>query len=153
MEKEIWVSILSCAPQITFKGCFGKGLPKLIDANFYVVWGNQEEQALALKIKEYSPEINVCNKLQLNSLIFLISRVDLVIGPDTGPTHISWALNVPSITLFGPTPGYRNTFKSEKYRIIESESRVNPKKIDKDDYSIKNINVHDISVIVKELLE
>jgi heptosyltransferase-1 len=81
------------------------------------------------------------SKTFYRKLAFLISQLDLVIGPDTGPTHIAWALNIPSITLYGPTPGYRNTFETEFNKIIESDSNVNPNKIDKNDYSIKNIEV------------
>ena len=96
-------------------------LTTLFDANFLVIWGNKEEKMIANKIKELSNKVNVCNKLQLEGLILLISKVDLVIGSDTGPTHMAWAMNIPSITLFGPTPGYSNTYRTEINRIIESE--------------------------------
>jgi len=127
-------------------------ITKMLSANFYIIWGNEEEKSLALKIKKFSPEINICKKLQLNELIYLISKVDLVIGPDTGPSHISWALNVPSIILFGPTPGYRNTFATSINRVIESESVVNPYKINKDDYSINNIDSEKVIESAKNLL-
>nr|AIA89129.1 CAZy families GT9 protein [uncultured Arcobacter sp.] len=35
----------------------------------------------------------VLPKLDLNSLKALINKVDLVIGNDTGPTHMAWASN------------------------------------------------------------
>ena len=127
-------------------------LTALIDANFLVLWGNKNEKILAEEIKLLSPKVNICNKLKLDELILLISKVDLVIGPDTGPTHISWALNTPSITLFGPTPGYRNTYASAINRVIESESIVNPKNLDRDDLTIKNIDIKEIVKISKELL-
>jgi heptosyltransferase I len=128
-------------------------ITKLIDANFIIIWGSLNEEVLAKKVKEISSGVNICKKLKLKSLILLISKVDLVIGPDTGPTHISWALNVPSITLFGSTPGYRNTFKTSVNRVIESKSKVNPNKIDKSDYSIKDIDVSEILLNARELLE
>jgi heptosyltransferase I len=127
-------------------------LTLLIDANFYIVWGSQKERAMAQEIKEISNKVIICNKLKLDELILFVSNVDLVIGPDTGPTHISWALNIPSITLFGPTPGYRNTYETSINKVIESESKVNPYRINKNDYSIKNINVQQISKIAQELL-
>jgi heptosyltransferase I len=128
-------------------------ITKLIEANYYIIWGSKEEEILANKIKESVPEVTVCKKFQLESLILLISKVDLVIGPDTGPTHLSWALNVPSITLFGPTPGYRNSCVTMINRVIESNSKVNPMQIDKKDFSIQNIEAKDICLIAKELLE
>jgi heptosyltransferase I len=128
-------------------------LPDLIDANFLIVWGDQKEKLMADKIKELSPSVTISNKLSITSLTLLISKVDLVIGPDTGPTHISWAMNVPSITLFGPTPGYRNTYETIINRIIESESKVNPNKIDKNDNSIGKIDIQNILKVSKELLK
>ena len=131
---------------------FGE-LTTLFDANFLVIWGNKEEQTMANKIKELSNKVNVCNQLQLEDLMLLISKVDLVIGSDTGPTHMAWAMNIPSITLFGPTPGYRNTFETIINRIIESDSKVDPCNIDKKDNSIKKIEVQKILKMSKELLE
>ena len=127
-------------------------LTTLIDANFLIIWGDQKEKIMANKIKELSPSVNVCDKLSIDSLISLISQVDLIIGPDTGPTHIGWALNVPSITLFGPTPGYRNSYLTKVNKIIESNSEVNPYKIDKNDNSIKDIDIEEILQVSQDLL-
>jgi heptosyltransferase I len=127
-------------------------LSTLIEANFIVIWGNSEEQLLAKTIKKISPSVTICSKLSLDSLIFLISKVDLVIGPDTGPTHFAWALNIPSITLFGPTPGYRNAYATNINKVIESESVVDALNINKNDNSIKNISVKKINETVTELL-
>ena len=124
-----------------------------IEANFLIIWGNETEKVMAEEIKDLSPNVNILEKLSLDVLISLIAQVDLVIGSDTGPTHMAWALNIPSITLFGPTPGYRNTYITNINKIIESNSEVNPNKIDKGDYSINNIKINDISKLAQELLE
>ena len=129
-----------------------KKLSTLIDANFVVVWGGLDEKILASEIKGFAPNIHVLDKLNLKKLILLIKQVDLVIGPDTGPTHMAWELNVPSITLFGSTPGYRNSCSTHINKILESNSIVNPLKINNNDHSIKNINVDDIVVIANKLL-
>ena len=117
----------------------------------HVVWGNNEERNLANQIKENSPKVHICNKLSIGSLINLISEVNLVIGPDTGPTHMAWALNVPSIMLFGPTPGFRNSYQTSINRIIESKSNVNPLKIKKDDFSIEEISPREILKVYQDL--
>ena len=127
-------------------------LINLLDANYFIVWGNDDEKLLADKIKNIAPHVNICEKLSIDSLTSLISQVDLVIGSDTGPTHMAWALNVASITLFGPTPGYRNTCVTKNNKIIESTSKVNPFKIDKNDLSIKDIDVQEIFQVAKNLL-
>jgi heptosyltransferase-1 len=125
---------------------------QLLDANYLIIWGNNEERLLADKIKDLAPHVNICEKLSIEGLISLISKVDLIIGPDTGPTHIGWALNVPSITIFGPTPGYRNSLATANNKIIESESDVNPYRINKNDYSISSVNAIQVVEIAKSLL-
>ena len=128
-------------------------LVTLIDANFLIIWGNSKEKLLAEEIKTLASNVSICEKLTIHTLKSLISKVDLVIGPDTGPTHIAWALNIASITLFGPTPGFRNAHITDINRIIESKSTVNPHKINKNDYSIKDIKVDDIVKISNTLLK
>ncbi len=128
-------------------------ISKLINANFIAVWGNEIEKQLANKLIEISPCVQMSNKLSIDALISLVQNANLVIGSDTGPTHLAWALNVPSITLFGPTPGYRNTYSTKINIVIESNSKVNPNKINKNDFSIKNIQVNDVVKIAINLLE
>jgi heptosyltransferase I len=128
-------------------------LTTLLDANFIIIWGDSNEKELAKEIKVLSPDVNVCNKLDLEDLILLINQVNLVIGPDTGPTHMAWALNIPSITLFGLTPGWRNSYVTHINKIIESNSFVNSLKINKNDYSIKTIKVSEIVKMSQLLLE
>jgi len=121
-------------------------------ANVIVLWGNEAERSMANQIQKNAPEVQIANKLTLDGLKGFIAQLDLVIGGDTGPTHMAWALNIPSITLFGSTPGYRNTYTTNINKIIESDSEVNPYKIDKSDFSIKAIKVDDIVKITEELL-
>ena len=129
-----------------------KKLINLLDANYFVIWGNDEEKNIATKLLNSSSRVNLCDKLSIDLLISLIIQVDLVIGPDTGPTHIAWALNKPSLTLFGPTPGYRNTYETRINKILESDSSVNPLKIDKKDLSIDEIKAEKIAELAQKIL-
>ena len=128
-------------------------IPNKINGNFIILWGSPSEKIISEKIKLLSPGVCIVNKLSLNKLKALISQVDLVIGPDTGPTHMAWALNVASITLFGPTPGYRNTYVTKINKIIESKSKVDPFKINKNDFSIKDIDIQEILQVSQDLLD
>ena len=85
-------------------------------------------------------------KLNLDELKALISNASLVIGNDTGPTYIAWANNIPSIILFGPVPPDR-VYSDEKTVLLKSPSLVNPYKLNRNDYSIKEI---DEELIIKE---
>jgi heptosyltransferase-1 len=81
----------------------------------------------------------------------LIAKVDLVIGNDTGPTHMAWGLNRPSITLFGPTPISR-VYQTPINQVLKSPSIVNPFKLDKNDFSIKDIQVGQVLACARGLL-
>ncbi|MBF7071132.1 lipopolysaccharide heptosyltransferase I [Aliarcobacter butzleri] len=122
-----------------------------LDENCLITWGNEAEKDIADFIANIS-KAKVLPKLDLNSLKTIMSKVDLVIGNDTGPTHMAWALNISSITLFGNTPGYRNTYITNINKIIESKSIVNAFKLDRNDFSIKEIDENEIINMAKGLL-
>ncbi len=119
--------------------------------NCLIIWGSEHEKQDALWICESSPFATIAPKLSLSELMHLISNVDLVIGNDTGPTHMAWAQNVASITLFGPTTT-RMIYETPRNIGIKSPSHVDIFKINKDDFSIKEIEVKEIVLQAKELL-
>ena len=123
-----------------------------LDENCLIAWGNEEEKKIADEIALNSTVI-VLPKLDLNSLKAVVKNSDLVIGNDTGPTHMAWALNIPSITIFGCTPGNRNTYLTNINKIIESDSSVDALRLNKEDYSIKDIPYKKIVDLAKELLD
>jgi heptosyltransferase-1 len=87
----------------------------------------------------------------LNGLKALIANADLLIGNDTGPTHMAWALNRPSITIFGPTP-IRMAYQTGINKVVKSPSIVNPYKLSRQDNSIKDIDEIEIIELAKTLL-
>jgi len=123
-----------------------------LNENIVVIWANEEEKSVALFLEEHTSNVRVCPKLTLNQLKLLISQAKLVIGGDTGPTHMAWALNVPSITLFGNTPADRNTYPTAINKVLKSNTHVDPLKLDKSDFSIQSIPPYEVSNLAKELL-
>jgi len=117
----------------------------------YIIWGNAKEKEDALWICKHSKHAELAPKMTLGGLISYISQLDLVIGNDTGPTHIAWAQNIPSITLFGPT-NERMIYQTQKNIAIKSPSKVNILKIDKNDFSIREIPYEKVVQKAKELL-
>jgi heptosyltransferase-1 len=116
-----------------------------------VLWGTEQEKEKALWMKEQSDFIEVMPLLSLDKLKYVIKNSSLLIGNDTGPTHMAWGLNTPSITLFGPTPVHR-VYQTSINRVLNSNSKVNQFKLDRSDFSISEINVNSIVKISKELL-
>ena len=116
-----------------------------------VVWGSEEEHRKALWMQEQSAFIEVLPKGSLDALKYVISHCALLIGNDTGPTHMAWALNVPSITLFGPTPINR-VYITPINKVVKSKSEVNPLKLNKQDFSIREIEAEEIVKVARKLL-
>jgi heptosyltransferase-1 len=124
---------------------------EVLQQNCLVVWGNDSEKQKAENMASQSEYIRVMPKLNLNSLKALIAKADLLIGNDTGPTHIAWGLNKPSITLFGCTPVSR-VYQTDINKVIKSASVVNPYKLNKQDFSIRDIDAQEVIVMANALL-
>ncbi len=123
-----------------------------LHVNCLAIWGNEQEQKNALWLESQAKNISAMPKMDLNSLKAAIAKSDLVIGNDTGPTHMAWALNKPSVTIFGPTPVSR-VYQTEINRVIKSPSKINPYKLNKNDFSIKDIDEHKVIEIAEDLLK
>ncbi len=113
-------------------------LANLINEEIFIIWGNEQEKEIAKWLENQSQKIKSAPKMNLNQLKYFISTAKIVIGNDTGPTHIAWAMNKPSIIIFGLTP-VEQAFQTKINKIIKSKTKVNHRKIDKKDFSIKTI--------------
>ena len=122
-----------------------------LQQNCLVVWGSEQEKEKAVWMSLQADTIQVMPRLDFNSLKALIAKADLLIGNDTGPTHMAWALNRPSITIFGPTP-IRMAYQTAVNKVVKSPSFVNPYKLNKQDYSIKDIDENEIIKLATSLL-
>ena len=117
-------------------------LANALKENILIPYGNEEELKIAKEIANNS-DAKVLPKMNLNELKATISNANLVIGNDTGPTYIGWANNIPTILLFGTTPISR-IFENSSTKIIKSKSAKYLDKLDKNDFSIKDIEVSEI---------
>jgi heptosyltransferase-1 len=124
----------------------------LSNYKFEVIWANDNEKNTAIFLKQNSQNIIMCQQMDLDQLKLKIKNSIMVIGGDTGPTHMAWALNIPSITIFGNTPEYRNSYITPINKVIKSNSYVNPLKLNKNDFSINSIKPENITTLVKSIL-
>jgi heptosyltransferase-1 len=126
-------------------------IAEALQENCLVVWGTEDEKVKADWLQQRAKNIQVMPKMDINTLKAVIKKSDLLIGNDTGPTHMAWALNRPSITIFGPTPVSR-VYQTEINKVVKSKSKVNPLKLNKHDYSIQDIDENEIIKISKALI-
>lgn len=125
--------------------CRALPLPALL------VWGSVAEQNDARWIAEHADNAAVAPQTSLAELRALIGHARLTLGGDTGPTHLAWALNRPSVTLYGPTTP-RMMFETPINVAIESDSAVDIRRINRRDMSIASIEPERIARRIKELL-
>jgi len=128
-------------------------IAKQLNEKILVIWANDYEKEVAEYLEQHLDNVAASPKLNLDELKRIVSESKLVIGGDTGPTHMAWALNIPSVTIFGNTPEYRNTYITSINKVVKSNTFVNPLKLDKTDFSIHEIAPKKIVTIAKELLE
>lgn len=88
-------------------------------------------------------------RLNLDELKALVARVDLVVGGDTGATHLAWAMQRASVTLYGNTPIDR--FRLPGGRNISLSGNLNAN-YDKNDFSICSISPQMIEKAIREIL-
>jgi len=126
---------------------------KSLQVKFIALWGSEKEKLMAHRLSLIAPNVEVSNKLDFKQLLILISNANLVIGGDTGPTHLAWALNKPSIMLFGPTNADRNSFQTKINLTLSSEYNSPVTKISKTESSIDNIPFQDVVRLAKGLIK
>ncbi|GHS43669.1 lipopolysaccharide heptosyltransferase I [Helicobacter pylori] len=121
--------------------------------NFQIclLWHASEDKTTAL----YGALKNQCDvlllpKLTLNEVKALLFKMDLIIGGDTGITHLAWALQKPSITLYGNTPMERFKLESPINVSLTGNSNAN---YHKKDFSIQNIEPKKIKECVLNILK
>ncbi len=121
--------------------------------NFQIclLWHASEDKATALYgALKNQRDVLLLPKLTLNEIKALLFKMDLIIGGDTGITHLAWALQKPSITLYGNTPMERFKLESPINVSLTGNSNAN---YHKKDFSIQNIEPKKIKECVLNILK
>ncbi|GAA9912123.1 lipopolysaccharide heptosyltransferase I [Helicobacter pylori] len=121
--------------------------------NFQIclLWHADENKATALYgALKNQRDVLLLPKLTLNEVKALLFKMDLIIGGDTGITHLAWALQKPSITLYGNTPMERFKLESPINVSLAGNSNAN---YHKKDFSIQNIEPKKIKECVLNILK
>lgn len=66
-------------------------------------WGNDAERERAARIAAISPLARVLPRMSLRELAAVLVDSDAVVAVDTGLGHLAASLDVPAISLYGPT--------------------------------------------------
>jgi len=68
-----------------------------------IPWGNQEEHERALRIADGFTNAEVLPQLSLSAVVDVLAKARICIAVDSGLGHLACALDVPCISLYGPT--------------------------------------------------
>lgn len=109
-------------------------------AQCFLVAGSEYERKKATKLA--SSGATLLAPLDLAQILEFMDTCDLIIGNDSGITHLAWAQNYATITLFGNRSGARNAFATPKNLIIQATPKheIDAFHIDKSDFCINDID-------------
>lgn len=122
-------------------------------AQCFLVAGNKPEREKAAKLA--SSGATLLAPLDLAQILEFMDTCDLIIGNDSGITHLAWAQNYATITLFGNRSGARNAFATPKNLIIQATPKheIDAFHIDKNDFCINDIDPAQIIAKAKGLCD
>lgn len=122
-------------------------------AQCFLVAGNKPEREKATKLA--SSGATLLAPLDLAQILEFMDTCDLIIGNDSGITHLAWAQNCATITLFGNRSGARNAFATPKNLIIQATPKheIDAFHIDKSDFCINDIDPAQIIAKAKGLCD
>lgn len=79
------------------------GLVEQSNYQVWLPWGSPRERERAERIASGAGNAQVLPRLDLLGLASMLMEVDGVVAVDTGLAHLSAALDVPTVSLYGPT--------------------------------------------------
>lgn len=81
-------------------------------------WGNDAEKARAERIAKRLPGVQVLPKLPLAGVATILAGARACVAVDTGLGHLAAALDVPTVSLYGPTnPGWSGAYGSSQLHL------------------------------------
>ena len=82
-------------------------------------WGNSSEKAISEKLASSIPNSIVPNAFSIEEAFLIISSATLVVGVDTGLTHLSAVLNRPTVEVYCDSPRWKTEgYWSDKIRNL-----------------------------------
>lgn len=127
-----------------------------LDYDFLLCFGCDKERDFACFVLEFCKDednVKLCKQLSLQELISITKLSSFVLGNDSGPTHLAFALNKPSLTIFGATPSKRNAYETKINFTINANKEIDATRLDKSDFCIEDIDENEIFAKIKGFLD
>jgi len=114
---------------------------KLKDYSITLLYGSIAEKDLCNEIAGNTGKIHIVGNFTLENIKGLLTKMDCVIGADTGILHMASALGVKNITLYGSTPAYRTSINLPHSVSLQGNGNVNKIPIREILQTLKFLNV------------
>lgn len=92
----------------------------------YFPWGNASEKERAVRMASQCSNAIVPDKKNLQEMAVLLAGASGVIGVDTGLTHLSAALEVPGVTIYGATSPELTGTRGKKHHCLQADFECAP---------------------------
>ncbi len=89
----------------------------------FLILGGKEDQTVAEKVASQikGKVLNLAGKTDLKQTAALLEKSWMVIGNDSGPMHIAAAVGTSTLTIYGPTEGWRLAPTGKKHRYVQAK--------------------------------
>ncbi len=93
-----------------------------------------------------APVVDMAGQTDMGTLVALLAGARLVVSNDTGPGHITCAMDVPVIIIFGPTNPLRIRPHGKPHAIVAVDPHARGNAIDSNDprYRIDSVSVESV---------
>ncbi len=122
-----------------------------------LTWGSDDELRAVEAISAATGGLAVIwPRCELQVLVALLSRVDMVVGCDTGPVHIAAALGTATVSLFRATDSKRSGPLGHNHRWLQTPMSCaccQLKQCDKNEECSTSIAVDDVYLAINDLVK
>ena len=122
-----------------------------------VTVGSEKEQKYLDHITDaHDDALNLAGRSGIGDLISVLRGADLVVGNDSGPVHVSAAMGVPTVSIFGSTSPVWTSPQGPRTRIVTSEAECSPcfrkECPEGDTHCLQDIKVDDVFDAAMEIM-
>lgn len=126
------------------------------ESTILLSWGNEPERVVVTGLAAgIGRGARVLDKYSLKGFTALLKKVDLVIGGDTGPTHIAAAVGTPTVSLFRASDGKRSGPRGPGNVVVQTSIHCSPcfrTECDNNDTCMRTISVDTVLLAVEKAL-
>jgi len=83
-----------------------------------LTWGPGEEEMVRSIAESMKQKSWIAPATTIAESIGLYKKLSLFVGSDSGPFHICWALDIPTVSVWGPTDPNRNGAYSKNHKAV-----------------------------------